>query len=129
MGKKITNEEKDALKLAILQVLNRHIGRNNPISMARLYSIAFEKDFADVINDTRLMRQIITELRDAGNPICSTPAKSGGGYYLGDGSDLRDYCIKERRRAIKILTRESKMRKITVPELLGRIQMELSEVA
>ena len=126
---KISVEEKEAYKLAILQVLTRHIGRNNAISMGRLYRLAIG-EYADVINDTRMMRQIITELRDGGNPICSTPAQSGGGYYLSSaGSELKDYCVQQRKRALKILTREAVLRKITVPELLGQIQMELTEAA
>jgi hypothetical protein len=127
---KLTIEEREAYKSAILQVLTRHIGRNNAISMGRLYRLAFREEFADVINDTRLMRSIITELRDAGNPICSTPAQSGGGYYLSSaGSELKDYCVQQRKRALKILAREAVLRKITVPELLGQIQMELTEAA
>ncbi|MFH2011700.1 MAG: hypothetical protein ABIJ37_03195 [Pseudomonadota bacterium] len=127
MSKKI--EETNIInthKVAVLSVLSSHIGREKAIDMGDLYSQVFGKDYSNKISDTRGLRSVITLLRKDGVPICSTTSKNGGGYYLaGAGSELEDYLSRIRRRALKALWMESKIRKIGLAELLGQMQMNL----
>ncbi|RJP59024.1 MAG: hypothetical protein C4549_02755, partial [Deltaproteobacteria bacterium] len=69
-----------------------------------------------------------TILRQDGVPICSISSPNGGGYYLaGVGSELEDYLGRIRRRALKSLWMESKVRRIGLAELLGQMQMNLGQ--
>ena len=66
-------------------------------------------------------------MRNEGVPICSVSASSGGGYYLAAaGSELKGYTERDKRRALRILSRVSRIERISLPELLGqmRIRME-----
>ena len=113
-------------KLKLLQILSRHVGRNRAISMPRLYEMVFDKPYNDKVSDTRPIRRLVTELRFEGVPILSTTSSAGGGYYLASaGSELDEYLAKLRKRALKILAMEAKIRKISLPELVGQLQLDL----
>lgn len=113
----------------LLGELTNHVGRDNAIGMGELYEIVFDEPWANRINDTRRLRQIITELRRQGRPICSYCSSSGGGYYLARmrSSEMREYLERLRQRALKALVLEAKMRKMSLPELLGQLQLELHQ--
>jgi len=115
------------LKNRLLATLARHIGRSRAIGMVALYEEVFGEKWRDKINDTRKLRELITELRREGVPICSVTTKEGGGYYLASaGSELETYCSKLRTSALKKLALEAKLRNITLPELLGQLTLSLT---
>ena len=115
------------LKNRLLATLSRHIGRGKAIGMAALYEEVFQEEWQDKVNDTRKLRELITELRREGVPICSAMTKEGGGYYLASaGSELEAYCSKLRTAALKKLALEAKLRRMTLPELLGQLTLSLS---
>lgn len=121
-------EEKDILKLRILEELTKHVGRTRALGMGELYRIVFGKGWANRINDTRDLRILIRELRRKGQPICSTSGRQGGGYYLASaGSELNDYCTRLRVRALKILNQEARIRRISLPDLVGQIHINMKE--
>jgi len=123
-------KEQERYKARLLAVLSRHIGKARAISMAELYRLVFEKEPKDKITGTREIRQIITELRKEGVPICSSTEQTGGGYYLASvGSDLEVYCKKLRQRALRALAMEAKLRRLTLPQLIGQIQLNLTREA
>ncbi len=115
----------------LLAVLSRHVGKARAISMVELYRFVFEEEPKDKISGTRRLRQLITRLRKEGVPVCSSTETNGGGYYLAStGTDLEVYCKKLRRRALRALAMEAKLRNTTLPELIGQIQLNLTrEVA
>ncbi len=124
--KKMTNSDKIELKNTLLLEMLKHVGKSNAIGMGELYQRVFGKPWNHRINDTRELRSIISELREGGTPICSSAGKFGGGYWVAAaGSELDGYCKKLRARALKILTQEAKLRKITLSELTGGIQLSL----
>ena len=119
----ISNEEATS---KILMVLSRHVGEEKAIDMGELYSRVFNEPYTHKINHTRRLRTIITALRRKGVPIGSTAAKNGGGYYLvRAGSELDSYCGRLRRAALNKLSMEAKLRKISMPELLGQMQLNM----
>ena len=108
----------------LMTVMTGHVGRIQAISMGALYKAVFGRDWTDKINDTCKLRDLITTLRKEGLPICST----WDGYYLAAaGSELQDYLARYKRRALRILARVAMIKKITLPELMGQIQMEMTE--
>ena len=120
---KNTNE----YKAKLLYVLTKHVGKPRSISMAELYREVFGEVPKNKINQTRIIRQLITDLRKEGIPICSDMDREGGGYYLASaGGELERYCMKLRTRALKLLQVEANLRRKTLPELLGQIALAMA---
>jgi hypothetical protein len=121
----------DAWRARLLIELSRHVGEMNAIGMAELHEAVFSETWCHRINDTKKLRELITEMRNEGVPICSVSASSGGGYYLAAaGSELRGYTERDKKRALRILARIARIERISLPELLGqmRIRMEGCDV-
>ena len=122
---RMTAEEREVIRGRVLMAMTNHIGAANCIGMGELYEKCFGKAWTHRINDTRKLRQIITEIRRDGGKICSAVSHTGGGYYIPSvGSELSDYCRRIRARALRALRMEANLRKIALPELLGQLQTE-----
>jgi len=122
MAMKKGNSHKEKL----LYVLTKHVGKTRSISMAELYREVFGEVPKNKINQTRIIRKLVTELRKEGVPICSDIDREGGGYYLAAaGGELENYCKRLRIRALKILQMEANLREKTLPELLGQIALAM----
>lgn len=120
---------KEQLKSRIMMELMKHVGKNNIISMSELHLRVFGEVANNIINDTRQIRKIVEELRREGLPICSLKGKNNAGYYIASaGSELKDYCDRIRRQALRQLAIEAKLRKMTLPQLLGEIRLNLESV-
>lgn len=113
-------------KYKLLAVLSKHPGRSRAIGMADLYREVYGEYPKSKITGTRKLRNLLTQLRQEGVPVCSTASQQGGGYYLaGAGSDLQDYCRRLRNQGLKKLGMEAKLRRKTLPQLLGEIQLNM----
>ena len=111
-------------KARLLKTLSRHVGAEKALGMAELFETVYQRPVGDRINDTRELRKLITRLRLDGVPIASVSRPEGGGYYLaGIGSELEDYLARLRRRGLKALVLEAKIRNIGLGELLSRAQL------
>jgi hypothetical protein len=123
---KMSDEQKRFLKGRLLEILIGHVGKSQIIGMGELYESVFGEPWNHRINDTRRLRKLIEELRRDGKQICSDPARVGGGYYIASTtSELADYCGKLRHRALKILSVEARIRKVSLPELVGQLRLDL----
>ena len=112
----------------ILAVLASHVGETRAVGMAALYEAAFDEPWSNKINDTRALRKIITDMRGEGIPICSVASQNGGGYYLASaGSELANYLRRSERRALLILQRNAKIKKISLPDYLGQMKLHMQE--
>jgi hypothetical protein len=110
----------------LMAELSSHAGKMNAIGMAELYQAVFDRPWQNRINDTRALRHLITELRDEGEPICSTSSSDSGGYYLAAaGDELIDFLRKDKFRALRIHRRDAKILKISLPDYLGQLKLEL----
>jgi hypothetical protein len=98
------------------------------IGMGELHEEVFKEGWNNRINDTRLLRRLITELRWDGVPICSVSSKDGGGYYLASvGSELANFLEKKKRHGLKILAQAAKIQKVSLAEMLGQMSLNLKE--
>lgn len=71
--------------------------------------------------DTRTLRSLVSEARNEGVAIASTPET---GYYIARTSDELDQCCAFlRSRAMHSLRLESQLRRIPMPELLGQLHL------
>lgn len=126
MGGLMERTKKERYKNKLLRVMVKHIGKTNSISMSALYEAVFGEPCRDKINETRIIRRLITELRRDGVPICSDTDSEGGGYYLAAaGGELENYCMRLRIRALKTLRMEAILRKMTLPELIGQLNLNV----
>lgn len=117
------NEEQAQLR--VLKIMAHHHGRANAIGMGELYVSVYGEPWAHRINDTRKLRKVILALQRDGVPICSHSDARGGGYYLASvGTDLEDYLHRRHTRALKILALEARLRRLTLPELLGQMSLD-----
>lgn len=109
----------------LLAELSSHIGEANAIGMSALYVAVYDRDWSNRINDTRAIRTLITSLREDGVPICSVATAGSGGYYLAAaGSEFAEYIKRDKYRALRILRRDAKMLKTTLPNYLGQLKLE-----
>ena len=114
------------IKGLISATLATHIGEPNAVGMGELYETVFGSPWTHRINDTRRLRKYITILRREGMPICSVSTPDGGGYYLPAGtSELVNYLRRSKVRALKILSRVAKIQKVSLPDLLGQMRLEM----
>lgn len=126
MKEKITEIDTQENRSRTLATLASHIGEPNAIGMAALYEAVFDRPWEHRINDTRALRRLITILRDEGVPICSVATSSGGGYFLAAaGSELAAYLRRSERRALLILRRNSRIKRISLPNYLGQLRMNM----
>ena len=127
----ITQDEKRDIdtsehRLRLLSVLNSHVGEANAIGMTALYEAVFDRPWKDRINDTRRLRKLITLMREDDVAVCSTQSQIGGGYYIAAAtSEFLNFLRKNERLALLILMRNSKMKKISLPEYLGQLKLEM----
>jgi hypothetical protein len=118
----------DSLKMRIMTELAGHIGALHAIGMAELHQIVTGETWANRINDTRRLRTLISELRFDGVPICSAPKRNGGGYYLASASSEMTGFLRNRESlALKILAMNAKIRKLSLPEYLGQMKLNMDK--
>lgn len=97
----------------VLEVLQRHQGTHNGIRGADIAQIA------DV--PERRVRTLVSELREDGFAICAHPES---GYFIAEtGAELEGCCQFLRSRAMHSLTLEARLRKITLPDLIGQLHL------
>jgi hypothetical protein len=73
----------------------------------------------------RTVRKLVTDLRLEGHPICAHPAT---GYFLAETTEeLEETCDFLRSRAMSSLKAESRLRQISIAELLGQFQRQTTE--
>lgn len=125
-GKAWTNEEWEYYKGRVLARLTQHIGAERAVSSDELYEYVFSAPAEDKINATRNLRKVIRRLRSEGTPIGSSCSKNGGGYYLArTASELDQVADRFKREALRRLMVVSRMLKLSLPELLGQMRLNL----
>lgn len=125
-----SDEKRAIYKAKLLAILVKHVGKSRSIGMGALYEQVFGDTCKDKVNQARIIRALVTELRKEGIPICSDQDREGGGYYLAAaGKELEEYCMKLRKRALKILHMEAILRNKTLPELLGQLVLSMGRVS
>ena len=86
------------LKKYLRHVIERHVGRNNPI-MAE--TMASSLDYSD----DRLIRKAIAELIDDGFPVCSVTSEPAGYFFPASVEEARIYSKSLQKRAVRIFLR------------------------
>src|SRR5262245_50997589 len=102
-----------APKVALLNVLSRHRGRAAGISAQALAS--------ELKLSPRQLRKFISQAREEGIAICGQPST---GYYVPDTpEELEASCAFLEHRALHSLKLLSRMRQVSLPDLLGQLKL------
>lgn len=97
------------IERAVLRVLDFHVGREAAISRSGLVMALGQVGFPV---SEREARQVVNELRKAGEPICSTGGEGGGYWRAADWQELNAYIEHElHSRAVDLLEQESALRR------------------
>jgi hypothetical protein len=105
----------------VLTELSHHIGQANGIHVRDLVA-RITGQLVTSEPQERKVRQIITDLRMDGAHICGHPSS---GYYMAETPEELEHTLQFlRSRAISSLTLESRMRRISMPELLGQLNLK-----
>ena len=110
----------------VSEILMDHVGIENAIPMTALYEQVFGERIRDKINDTRVLRRAITDLRSKGRKVGSTRMKEGGGYYLARSAhELNGFCERVTREGLKKLKMVAAIRGRSLPTMLGQMSLNL----
>jgi hypothetical protein len=116
----------DEYRHKLLAELSGRISEPNAISMTALFEAVYERPWFDKVNDTRDIRKLVALMHHEGVPICSTSSKNGGGYYLAAaGWELANFLKKRKLQALVKLQDNAKIMKISLPNYLGQIKLEM----
>ncbi len=70
----------------------------------------------------RRVRKLVEASRTSGVAICGLPST---GYYIAENAgDVESTCHFLRSRSMKTLMLEARLRKLTLPDLLGQLKLE-----
>ena len=104
----------------VVTELAHQVGAGNGIHVAELVRRITGQQVSHALLERRV-RQHITDLRMEGAHICGHPAS---GYYMAEtAKELEDTCAFLRARAMSSLVIESRLRKVSLPELLGQLAL------
>lgn len=108
----------------VLSELMHHTGKAKGIHVRDLAArITGQLDNTEAVE--RNVRKLVADLRLEGHPICGHPST---GYFLAEtAEELDETCKFLRSRAMSSLKAESRLRQISVAELLGQFQRQTTE--
>ena len=105
-------------KTELQVILERHIGRENGVTAAWLAGALG----LPLSSGTRLVRELVTELRMGGIAICGHPAS---GYFVAaTAQELEETCQFLRSRAMHSLVLEAKLRGLPLADLVGQLRLK-----
>jgi hypothetical protein len=115
----------DEAKGRLMEALFDHVGKEHAVGADVLHAEVFGEKVPHKINDTKPLRKLVTAIRRQGKAIASTCSSNGGGYYIPRaGSELEDYLAHMLHRpALRKLALEAKIRKVSLPELIGQMSL------
>lgn len=103
----------------VLSVLARHIGRAHGVTADQLaYEVLGQQPHGA---ELRRLRACISRLREDGTAICGHPST---GYFIANSAEeLDEGCRFLRARALHSLALEARLRKISLPDLIGQLHL------
>lgn len=111
--------ERQITQHTVLEALRDHIGRRRGITAAALCREVLGVEPA--VNDLRILRHVIEELRTAGHHVCARPED---GYWIAETADeLDEACGFLYDRAMTSLRQIAAMKRVSVPDLRGQLRL------
>ncbi|MGN6229146.1 MAG: hypothetical protein ACTHNM_17105 [Dyella sp.] len=100
----------------LLTALSRHIGRRQGVTATALCREVIGGQPTSA--DERRLRELVVDLRLEGHHVCAHPRD---GYFLAENAEeLEETCSFLHARAMSSLHQESRMKRISIPDLVGQ---------
>ncbi len=114
------NLDLDRDEQAVMKILRKHRGRQSAVKVDRIVQLTGinERQVRDIV------RHLIHEHRA---PVGSSTQKPYGYYWIVSGEEAEATVKALERRGISVLTRAADIKRITLPELLGQLKLELED--
>ncbi len=109
----------------VLAVIGR--GRWNGMTACEIRNAVAQRQGVSLptASSTRKVREAVEALRRDGRPICATPED---GYYLAESeAELSQTIAFLRSRAMTSLAQIAQLRRVSLPVLMGQLQIELAD--
>lgn len=104
---------------SVLAALRNHIGRERGVTAPQLVMEVLGRTGT---GDERRLRDLVVELRLQGHHVCAVPGR--GGYFLAETpEELEETMTFLRDRAMTSLMQASRMRGISIPDLIGQMRL------
>lgn len=118
------------MKARAREILAEHVGADECISMFQLFYMITGYPIIPgrKINQTRLIRSVIADLQEDGEPIVHKSGPDGGYYTAEKREDIEQEAAWFRKRALSAFRREKMLRRISTEELLRQYQLELNQL-
>ncbi len=114
----MTTATRTDLKQQVLAILQRHVGRNNPIKAAELCVM-----FGYSPKNTYVVREPIAELIREGYPICAALASPEGYFMAETYQEVNEYAESLRERGIKDILRRRDVRRAAQRYFTGAMKL------
>lgn len=104
----------------VLTELQHHVGKANGVHVREMVRrITGQAAMSEPLE--RKVRDIVTELRKEGRPICATPS---AGYFMAETpEELDETCTFLHDRAMTSLAQVSAMKDVSLPDLRGQLRL------
>jgi len=104
---------------SLLAALSHHIGKRHGVTAAALCREILHAEPTPA--DERHLRDLVVELRRAGNHVCAHPSN---GYFLAETpEELDETCGFLHDRAMCSLEQIAAMKRVSVPDLRGQLKL------
>lgn len=119
--------DREQLKERALAVLQRHVGKPNAITMTRLTAAIQGGDVVPSARyeESRIVRSIISQLREEGHPICHFNGTGGGYFWAANEAELEHTAAWFRQRAMSAFRQEANLKRISLSELVEQLKLDI----
>ena len=109
------------LEIEVISII-RCYKKGNPISVPRL-TMAINNGGA--LSECEVRQAVRSLIMDRGELIGSTNKNPSGYYLITDPGEIEENYQSLKKRALKILARGAKLKRVGLPTLLGQLSLEL----
>jgi hypothetical protein len=119
--------DREQIKQRALEVLARHVGKANAITMAELTGAVQRCQVTPSrrYDESRIVRSVVEQLRREGHPICHHNGKGGGYFLAGTEAELEDTARWFRQRAMSAFRQEAALKRISLIDLVEQLRLDL----
>jgi len=120
--------DREQIKQRALEVLARHVGKYNAITMAELTGAVQRCQVTPSrrYDESRIVRSVVEQLRREGHPICHHNGKGGGYFLAATEAELDETARWFRQRAMSAFRQEASLKRISLTALVEQLHLDLA---
>lgn len=120
--------DREQIKQRVLEVLARHVGKANAITMADLTSAVQRCQVTPSrrYDESRIVRSVVEQLRREGHAICHHNGRGGGYFMAASDAELADTAQWFRQRAMSAFRQEAALKRISLTDLVEQLHLDLA---